>query len=237
MDYAKETLSIFDEGSSRRYRDNDQRAMESGSRLHYAEILRTLSGEFGRKISVLDAGCGSGRYFHCLRNVRGLVGVDISPHMLEEASNPVNREALDIESIDLRCGDIRSLQIDECFDVIYSIGVIGEYSPVDSALLDKLFHLLNPDGKLFFTAVDVHSRLKMPENARTTLPRRLLRKSFSVLPPFAKRFLNRALSAHYLTERQLTGLLKDSPFTSFTITRYCHPSGWQGTHLDCLAHR
>ncbi len=37
------------------------------------------------QIDVLDAGCGTGRHFHCLQHVRLLVGVDISAEMLRAA--------------------------------------------------------------------------------------------------------------------------------------------------------
>jgi SAM-dependent methyltransferase len=197
-----------------------------------------VSAGFGRKIDVLDAGCGTGRYFHCLCNVRRLVGIDLSPHMLDEARKPVKGNELDIEEIELKCGDVCSLELTgQAFDFIYSIGVVGEYAPIDHALLDKLFNLLRPNGKLLFTAVDIYSRFQMPENQPTSPTRRLLRKAFPLLPSLGKRSLNRAYSSLYVTDRELAVLLRGSQFATFSISRYEHPSGWQGIHLDCLAER
>ncbi len=238
MDYAKESVRIFDGSWARQYREGDERAIGHGSRQHYGDILRRLCGSFGRKITVLDAGCGSGRYFHCLRKVERLVGIDISPHMLEQARNPIHRESLDIEKIELLCGDVRAPDLaDESFDFIYSIGVVGEYSPVDATLLQRLHALLRPGGKLFLTVVDVHSRLQIPENAPPTLTLRALRKCFPLMSPLARKSLNRALSSHYVTDREVAALLVGTRFANYSITPYRHPSGWQGIHLDCLAQK
>lgn len=236
MDHGREAVTIFDDARARRYRQADVLAVGRGSRRHYCDALHRLCESFGRKIDVLDVGCGSGRYFHCLRNVRQLTGIDISPHMLEQARDPIHGEALDVEALELLCGDIRTMELpDRSFDLIYSIGVVGEYCPVDDVLLERLARLLAPRGMLFFTTVDVYSRLQMPENARLSLSRRALRKCFPLLPPAARRAVNRGLSSYYVTETQLVELLHRSPFTRFTITRYQHPSGWKGTHFDCLA--
>jgi ubiquinone/menaquinone biosynthesis C-methylase UbiE len=231
-------MNAFDKERSVQYRAGDELAASHGSRQHYCEILRELSGGFGQKITVLDAGCGTGRYFHCLRKVKRLVGIDVSPHMLEQARSPVKSNELDIEKIELLCADVGSLELpDESFDFIYSIGVVGEYAPLNSVLLDKLYRLLAPKGKLFLTAVDVHSRLQVPEGMEPGLTRRALRKAFPLLPSFAKKSLNRALSSFYVTYGELTTLQRSSQFATFRVSRYEHPSGWRGTHFDCLAEK
>jgi ubiquinone/menaquinone biosynthesis C-methylase UbiE len=231
-------MNLFDKGRSVQYRARDEHAASHGSRQHYCEIVRELSASFGHKISVLDVGCGTGRYFYCLRNVERLVGIDISPHMLEQARSPVHSHELDIEKIELLCADVGSLELaDDSLDLIYSIGVIGEYAPLNCVLLEKLYRLLAPRGKLFFTAVDIHSRLQMPEGTKASLTRRVLRKAFPLLPSFARKSLNHALSSFYVTDRELTSLQGSSQFATFSISRYEHPSGWSGTHLDCLAEK
>jgi SAM-dependent methyltransferase len=235
----QQATDIFNARWSKQYRHGDEVAAGHGSREHYCRILRDLCGTFGgRRILALDVGCGTGRYFHCLKNVSRLVGIDVSPHMLAEARRPVRGDEIDIEQIDLRCCEIGSPELQgQVFDLIYSIGVFGEYAPIDAALLDRIFALLAPGGKLFLTAVDVHSRLQMPETAAATRTRRLLRRLFPLLPMAGRMALNRTYSSCYLTEREFSSLLQSSKFASFTIARYVHPSGWQGTHLDCLAHK
>jgi SAM-dependent methyltransferase len=224
MDYVKDTLSVFDETGARHYRDVDQRMLQSASHRHYCKILRELTAGFERRISVLDAGCGSGRFFHCLRNVRHLLGIDVSPHMLDQARNPVS-------------GACRLELPPQSFGLIYSIGVLGEYSPLNAATLSSLFRLLEPGGKLFVTAVDTCSRLQMPESTQPTFIRRALRKGFHFLPSAARRALNRSFGSYYVSEAEVKALLHASQFTDFTLTRYHHTSGWPGIHFDCLAHR
>jgi len=200
MDYVSNTLSVFDRTGAQHYREVDERMLQSASHQHYCQILGELTAGFDRRIYVLDAGCGSGRFFHCLRNVRHLLGVDVSPH-------------------------------------IYSIGVLGEYSPINAATFSNFFRLLKPGGKLFVTAVDTCSRLQMPESTQPRLLRRGLRKGFPLLPSAVRRALNRRFNSYYVSEAELKALLQGSQFTNFTLTRYHHTSGWPGTHFDCCAHR
>jgi SAM-dependent methyltransferase len=230
---------IYDRAAARHYREQDEVALaKGGSKRHYCEILGKLTASFGRKIDVLDAGCGTGRYFQCLRSVRRLVGVDISEHMIAEARNPVACGQLDVESIELHVGDVSSLNLEPgSFDFICSLGVIGEFAPVDAALLDAFASLLKQDGILFFTAVDTHSRTSVPDR-NIPLLRRVVRKVFPYLAPSVRAALNKKLAPHYLSRDELAARLAASPFASFEITRYEHPpGGWAGAHLDAVAYR
>ena len=234
-----EVRQIYDRAAARHYRDQDDVALtKGGSKRHYCEILERLTRSFGRKIDVLDAGCGTGRYFQCLRNVRRLVGVDVSEHMIAEARNPVARDRLDVESIELRVGDVSSLNLEPAsFDFICSLGVIGEFAPVDAALLDTFASLLKDGGILFFTAVDTHSRTAVP-GRNPPLLRRAARKVFPYVAPSVREALNKRWAPHYLSKDELAKRLGASPFTSFEITRYEHPpGGWAGAHLDTVAYR
>jgi len=44
--------------------------------------------------------------FHCLKNTKKLVGVDVSPDMLAEAKEPIGKESLGSQEIELLLGDI-----------------------------------------------------------------------------------------------------------------------------------
>src|SRR5688500_7403301 len=91
-DLAAEARRAYGSRRALAYRQYDEAPMESGgSKNHWCTLLRDLSRSFDRKIDVLDVGCGTGRYFRCLCNVRRLVGVDISEHMLEQARNPAGK--------------------------------------------------------------------------------------------------------------------------------------------------
>lgn len=234
-----EIRRIYDRTAARHYRDQDDVALtKAGSKRHYCEVLERLTRSFDRKIDVLDAGCGTGRYFQCLRNVRRLVGVDISEHMIAEARNPVARDRLDAESIELHVGDVSSLKLEPAsFDFICSLGVLGEFAPVDAALLDTFASLLKDGGILFFTAVDTHSRTAVSDR-NTTLLRRATRKLFPYFPLSVRAALNKRLAPHYLSRNELAERLDASPFASFEIASYEHPpGGWAGVHFDTTAYR
>jgi SAM-dependent methyltransferase len=234
--YIQASNKNYDAERSVAYRQRDEAALAPGhASAHYADVMHRLSGEFDRKIDVLDVGCGTGRFFHSLVNVRRLVGLDISPQMLEQAREPVRKEQLDIEMTELICGDVFSLDDQEAFDLIYSIGVLGELAPVDAPLLEKLASLLKPDGVLYMTAVDTHSRMRMRVAGRVTLLRRALNKVFRHLPRSLRAMLNRSLSPCYVTREHLEALFAKSSFRSYSIGSYVHGQGWSGAHFECLA--
>ncbi len=70
--------------------------------------LGQVCASFDRPIDALDIGCGTGRYFCALRNVRSLVGIDASAAMLEEARHPVNGDRITAGAIELVHGDVMS---------------------------------------------------------------------------------------------------------------------------------
>jgi len=227
----------FDAERSKRYRQREEEIVRSSDTVrHYGTILRELSESLTPGATALDVGCGSGRYFHCLRNVRRLVGIDLSPDMLEQARAPVCADEMTVADIELLCDDVQALPLPEAaFDLIYSIGVYGEYSPLDDLLLRRLASLLKPGAVLFITAVDSHSRVSGPESGQPSLPRKLLRKAFPLLPGKARERINRLLSPHYLSRVEMQAVFERSPFRSFAIEPYRHVSGWPGTHWDCRA--
>lgn len=229
--------SQFDERWSREYRRGDEAVVSgSGSFRHYGGILESLCPTAGPPIDVLDVGCGTGRHFHRLRNVRRLVGIDISPHMIEQARSPVRASEITASSIELFAGDLFSLPLPEqAFDLVYSVGVYGEYAPFDDALLRRLRQLLRPGGRLFITAVDSASRVSEPEHDAPSLPRRVARKLFPALPATLRRALNNRLSPHYVSRKQLDGVLARAGLESIEVAEYAHVTGWRGVHFDCRA--
>lgn len=229
----------FDAEWSRKYRQIDDRVAEAGgSYRHYSAIVERLSSSFGGPIAALDLGCGTGRHFNCLRNVRRLVAIDLSPDMIEQARHPLFAERITAGSIELLTGDVFSSQLPEgAFDLVYSIGVLGEYVPLDAETLIRLHALLKPGGMAFFTVTDARSRVSEPENSPPSFMRRVVRKAFPWLPGPVRIALNRHFSPSYTTPARMRRLLRNSPFTRFTMEPYAHQSGWRGTNLDCTVFR
>jgi len=232
------TSNTFDEELAEKYRNNDEQVIRFGSRKHYCEKLVEITASFDGNISVLDVGCGTGRYFHCVKGVKHITGMDISSDMLTHARNPVNSDEIEAVKIDLLCGDIYSLELKtESYDFIYSIGVFGEYAPLDIKLLTMMHGLIRPGGQLFITAVDSLSRLQSRVNTKPGYNYRIFRKLFPFFPQTAKEHTNKILGSCYLREHKLMTTMENSPFDTFEISHYVHTSGWLGTHLDCIAHK
>lgn len=123
----------------------------------YISVITHTCQSKPEKLSVLELGCGTGRFFHHLSNVKRLVGVDISRNMLDVAlENLKNMPELQqvTELVDSR---IEDFDYPEKFDFVYSIGTIGEFLAFDQTLLQKMLNFLKPGGVLFLTLVDIES--------------------------------------------------------------------------------
>lgn len=164
---------LYSEAYATRYRAQDDSIREGALVRRFGDWLAALCGSFGREIDVLDVGCGTGRYFHVLRHVRRLVGIDVSKPMLERAAEPVGAPTARPELIE---ADFLSheFQAGE-FDLVYSIGVLAEHSPFDEAIAARVHRWLRPGGRFAFTAVDPLS---------FSVPRTIKRRGAEALLPF-----------------------------------------------------
>src|SRR5436305_1908196 len=98
-----ENVKASYQGVAAKYRSDDEVEVTTEHHRHLRGILTTLSSSFGRPINVLDVGCGTGRYFYCLKNVASLLGLDISEEMLKIAEHPVRQADISAKRIELRC--------------------------------------------------------------------------------------------------------------------------------------
>jgi SAM-dependent methyltransferase len=123
----------------------------------YVSVITDTCKRSPEKISVLELGSGTGRFFHHLTNVKRLVGVDISKDMLDVARENL-KNMPELEPVtELVLSRIEDFNSPEKFDFIYSIGTIGEFLAFDQSLLKKMLSFLKPGGVLFFTLVDIES--------------------------------------------------------------------------------
>ena len=123
----------------------------------YIENLAAGCSRPEGKVSVLELGCGTGRYFLYLNNVKKLVGVDISKDMLAIAEEFVKSNPALQPVTTLVHSSLEEFNPDEKYDFIYSIGTLGEYCKFNKEILEKMVGSLNPGGFLFFTLVDAES--------------------------------------------------------------------------------
>ncbi|TCV97809.1 malonyl-CoA O-methyltransferase [Luteibacter rhizovicinus] len=105
--------------------------------------------------SVLDAGCGSGRYvLHALdRGATHVTGVDLSPPMLERARKALAARSA-VANVALRQGSLTSLPIPDGFADLTVCGlVVGHLDHLQQAL-GELRRVTRPGGRLLCS--DVH---------------------------------------------------------------------------------
>jgi malonyl-CoA O-methyltransferase len=103
--------------------------------------------------SVLDAGCGSGRYMlHALqRGATRVIGVDLSPEMLERARAELRAGRAEVE---LRQGTLSALPVDDGWADLTLCGLVVGHLENLPAALAELRRATRPGGTLLCS--DVH---------------------------------------------------------------------------------
>jgi SAM-dependent methyltransferase len=220
---------------SPQYRHDDEIEVTTENHRHFQQILREITDSFDHSISVLDVGCGTGRYFHCVQNTNLLVGVDISADMLKRAEVPVRHSEISARDIRLLCGNVYLMYFPAgSFDFIYSLGMFGHGCPVTPEICARFYDWLSDGGKLFFTVVDMAS-LGTAYRLRQSFGRII--KPF--LPPEIRDRLaerQRQLPFFPMTRRDLRQVMEDSPFSDFAISSHtCQTPLSSGGLLECTA--
>ncbi len=183
---AERAAALYDEPYARNYRERDEQLQQVASNQTLIDWLGGICDRFDRPIDVLDLGCGTGRYFWGLRNVKTLVGLDASPAMLEEARHPIHEDRVNTTAVTLVRGDLVSHEFEVGrFDLVYSIGVLAEHVPLDDRIIGRVHRWLRPGGRFAFTTVHPLS----PSVPRTTR-RRLAEWALPLMPESFSRGLH-----------------------------------------------
>jgi len=144
---------------AKKYREKDKTVGNRERGIETCNRLIELSGNFKFNHTTLDLGCGTGRFHHCLRNIKHLTGVDSSGPMLEEAKNPIYGNLIDFP-IDLIKNDIHKIKFnDNNFDFIISTGVFGESGKFDENIIIKIYRWLRAGGIALLTVVCEYSNI------------------------------------------------------------------------------
>jgi ubiquinone/menaquinone biosynthesis C-methylase UbiE len=207
------------------YRESDDLGKKDESHRLKADIISQLSSSFEYPINVLDLGCGTGRYFHCMQNAKNLVGVDASWHMLQAAKTPVYGGTQNVQLIQ---SGLHVIEFKPAvFDLVISVGVFGMLCPLDQFALDKMARISRPGAILFLT---------MPEYKPVTYTWK--GKTAKFLEPLllgpAKRYVNAKLLEFQMDENTLASLVSRY-FTIINISRWVSPT--TRVDLHCVAKR
>jgi SAM-dependent methyltransferase len=222
---------LYGEERATKYSEIDRAGAADVVFVRLSAWLADLCARFGRPISVLDLGCGTGRYFPALgktgptERLRELVGIDASEAMLDRA-----RLALpggDAAATTLIRGDLETCRFEPGrFDLVYAIGVLAEHAPLTDLLARRVFGWLAPGGAFAFTAVHPDSF-----SIAGSLKRRLGRRAMAFAPGAVREWLRmRWLGGGlYADELRVAEVLTRAGFAVESLDRLV------GVHLHCLA--
>ena len=224
--WAVKASSLYDEDYARHYRAHDDELRGTPAYEQFVQWITDVCNRFDSPIDVLDLGCGTGRYFWTLTQVRALTGLDASAAMLAEARTPFRANDVSAATVNLVCGDLMTTDFPvESFDLVYSIGVVAEHVPLDAQVVDRVWRWLRQDGRFAFSTVHPASR---------SVPKTFLRRAAATLEPWlpqaaAARVRMRLLSnGLYADERWIREVLTPR-FVVETLTRMESEA-----HLHCL---
>lgn len=230
--WGERAARLYGADYARRYRQVDEEIRHGALVTRFAEWLGTTCDRFEHELTALDLGCGTGRYFWALRHVRDLIAVDVSAAMLAEARQPVGAGGSNVDHVTLVHGDFLAVDLPaRHFDLVYSIGVLGEHVPLDRAIVTRVRDWLKEDGRFAFTGVHRES-FSVPR----TLPRRIAESVVKRAPaalgkPLRERLLAGGL---YVDEEYIAALLHDHGFRIESLDR--HESDVH-LHNLCVARR
>jgi len=177
----------------------------------WAGMISEIASSFSHRIAVLDLGCGTGRYFHSVNNAERYVGVDISPGMLELAKKPVRKSVVPVRLVR---GELYSIQFKpKSFDLIFSIGVLGDHIPFTVQFCNRVCSMLKPRGKVFFSVMDART-----QHSEGGVKRKIALAAYPFLPQTLKDWIDAHIGNFMRTEEEVREILTTSAFQSYRIT-------------------
>lgn len=230
-EWGRKAADLYQASYAREYRRHDDELDRVAAYETFCGWLRGVCLSFGAPIDALDLGCGTGRYFCALAQVRALVGLDASAAMLEEARRPVHADRITAARVDLVQGDVISHDFGAGrFDLVYSIGVLAEHTPLDARVVANVRRWLKPGGRFAFTTVHPDS-----PSVPKTLTRSVGRLAWPLLRGAAGRRLHDRLMSGglYADETRIHQLL-DPGFTIESLARVRSEAHLHGL---CVARR
>jgi SAM-dependent methyltransferase len=224
---------MYNKEYSDSYREHDNIVVNSTIYSHYHEILFNLTNDCNDNKSILDIGCGTGRYFSAIRNFNSLIGIDTSEFMIHHAKSPINIEQVDDEKIflyNLNLEGFISSKYSKKFDFIYSIGVYGEHVSFNFDTIHQLDIITKKGSKLFITFLKPSSIKKGKKYFFYFLS--------SFLPIKWKLFILKKIKYNFLFKKDIEKIFIVSNYRILSNEEYeYYDASWGGTHYDFLVEK
>jgi ubiquinone/menaquinone biosynthesis C-methylase UbiE len=161
--------NIYDDNITKRYYKTVGENTESGE--HKTETDKYFESLIPQNLDnqvVLDHGCGNGRYgeLFCQRGAKRVLGIDLSPSMIQEATKRKKEQRL--QQLEFVQGDINDLSVGkDKFDFIFSrFSLI--YSPNISKVMMEISESLKDNGEVLIetnVASIKHNKDEIQKNA------------------------------------------------------------------------
>lgn len=235
--FGEKIAADYDRGAEQ-YRVDDEIEAASENHQRIGGNIRRLCYSFDRPIRVLELGCGTGRYFHWIRNAQSLVGTDLSAVMLQQARHPVLEAEVLVKDIRLMQANLYDVSFEpRSFDLIYSMGVFGYGAALTPELCARIASWLSADGCFYFDAIEQR------EMGRSHALKRSVK---SAVVPFLPGSMRQKLAAREAsavpvivhTRAEMERVLSAAGFVDYTLSsNTCHSPLWQGMHLESVARK
>lgn len=220
----KKVSKLYGEEYAKIYSESDQKKNYSQS-ISFRYINNTLENickSFPNKITILEFGCGTGRWFQSLANWEKIVGIDLSAPMLSFARKKCTG------NIELLEGGVECFENlkEGSFQFIYSIGVLGEHSPFHIDILNQFYKLLSDDGLLLVTIVDAESK-----PTKKSWRRHIMELIYPFIPSLVQSRLDERWLSNYIPISRALEVIKKSGFAiNYINHREEDPKDWVGAH-------
>lgn len=216
----KNAESTYTPDSAAVYRHADEAGKGTDSHAGKCDIIKGLSRGFTGPVAVVDLGCGTGRYFHCIENLKSLVGVDPSHNMLVQARQPVMGVTRNVRLVRSSLQEVAFAR--QSFDLAICVGVVGVWCSLDELMLFRAAGMLRPKGVLFLTTVE-------HDPAPMTLKRRAALALRPMLLGAPRRYVEMRLR-DFTTSEERVGALGRKYFADAQVTKWQSPTGRVDLH-------